>query len=178
MEPADHDLIARVGRGDRQAFQLLARRHAARSLGLARRIVRNDAVAEEIVQEALLRVWINAPRWRPEAEFRTWLTRIVVNLCLNEQRRPPTLPLAAVPDPVDFAPDAGADLERRERAARLAAAIDALPPRQRAAIVLTFHEGLGNAETAIALDASVSGVEALLVRAKRALRAALADTAL
>jgi RNA polymerase sigma-70 factor, ECF subfamily len=178
MEAADHDLMARVGRGDRQAFHLLARRHAARMLGLARRIVRNDAIAEEIVQEALLRVWVHAPRWRPAAQFRTWLARITVNLCLNERRRPQALPLASAPEPADPAPDAGVDLERREREARIAAAIDALPARQRAAIVLTFHEGLGNAETAAVLDTSVSGVEALLVRAKRALRAALGGAAL
>lgn len=187
MEPADHELadreladrelMARVGRGDRPAFHLLARRHTPRALGLARRIVRNEAVAEEIVQEALLRVWTHAPRWRPAAQFRTWLYRIVVNLCLNERRKPPTLPLAAADEPADPTPDAGAELERREREARVAAAIDALPLRQRAAIVLTFREGLSNAETAAVLDTSVSSIETLLVRAKRSLRAALGDTA-
>ena len=67
-------------------------------------------------------------------------------------------------------------LEQRERDRRLAAAIDALPARQRAAIVLTYQEGLGNAEAAAVLDTSVSGVETLLVRAKRALRAALGES--
>ena len=76
-------------------------------------------------------------------------------------------------DVADPAPDADAQLETRERDRRLAAAIDALPERQRAAIVLTYQEGLGNAEVAAVLDTSVSGVETLLVRAKRALRAAL-----
>ena len=62
---------------------------------LARRILGNEAIAEDIVQDAFLRVWINAPRWRPQAAFRTWLYRIVVNLCLNAKRRAPDLPLAA-----------------------------------------------------------------------------------
>jgi RNA polymerase sigma-70 factor (ECF subfamily) len=170
--PADDVLMVRAAKGDGRAFQILAQRHAAGALRVARRILRNEALAEEIVQDAFLRVWINAPRWRPQAQFRTWLYRIVFNLCLNAQRRPRDLPLAAAGDPADPA-DAGAALERRQRDQQLAAAIDALPPRQRVAIVLTYQEGLGNAEVAAVLDASVSGVEALLVRAKRALRAAL-----
>ena len=171
--PADHDLMARTAQGDGRAFQILARRHAGRALALARRILRNEALAEEVVQDALLRVWINAPRWRPEAAFRTWLYRIVVNLCLNARRRASDLPLAAADHVADAAPAADVQLEARERDRRLAAAVDALPPRQRAAITLTYQEGLGNAEVAAVLDTSVSGVETLLVRARRAVRAAL-----
>jgi RNA polymerase sigma-70 factor (ECF subfamily) len=170
--PSDHDLMARAARGDERAFRTLVARHTSPALGLARRILRNDARAEEIVQDAMLRVWINAPRWRPEAAFRTWLYRVVVNLCLNEKRRPADLPLEHAGEPADPAPDAVAALEARERDRSLAAAIDALPARQRAAIVLTYQEGLGNAEAAAVLDISVSGLEALLVRARRTLRAA------
>lgn len=171
--PADHDLMAQTAHGDERAFRTLVRRHASSAFALARRVLRNDARAEEIVQDAFLRVWINAPRWRPEAAFRTWLYRIVVNLCLNEKRRPADLPLATAGDPADAAPDAGASLEARERDSRLSAAIDALPARQRAAIVLTYQEGLSNADVAAVLDTSVSSVETLLVRARRTLRAAL-----
>jgi len=173
--PSDHDLMARTAQGDGRAFQILARRHGGRALGLARRMLGNEALAEEIVQDALLRVWTNAPRWRPQAAFRTWLYRIVVNLCLNAKRRGLDLPLAAAGDVADPTPDAGAELEVRERDLRLASAVDALPARQRAAIVLTYREGLSNAEVAAVLDTSVSGVEMLLVRAKRTLRAALGE---
>jgi RNA polymerase sigma-70 factor (ECF subfamily) len=85
--PADHELMARAAKGDGQAFRILAGRHAERALRLARRILGNEAMAEDVVQDAFLRVWINASRWRPEAAFRTWLYRIVVNLCLNARRR-------------------------------------------------------------------------------------------
>jgi RNA polymerase sigma-70 factor (ECF subfamily) len=173
--PSDHDLMARTAQGDGRAFQTLAQRHAGRAFGLARRMLGNGAIAEEIVQDALLRVWTNAPRWRPEAAFRTWLYRVVVNLCLNARRRAPDLPLDAAAHVADPAPGADAQLETRERDRRLAAAIDALPDRQRTAIVLIYQEGLSNAETAALLDTSVSGVETLLVRAKRALRIALAE---
>ena len=168
--PADHDLMARTAQGDGRAFRTLAQRHASRALALARRILGSEVLAEEIVQDAFLRVWTNAPRWRPEAAFRTWLYRIVVNLCLNAKRRAGDLPLDAAGHVADPAFGADAQLEAHERDRRVAAAVDALPARQRAAIVLTYQEGLSNAEVAAVLDTSVSGVETLLVRAKRALR--------
>jgi RNA polymerase sigma-70 factor, ECF subfamily len=171
--PPDHDLMARAAQGDERAFRSLAQRHAAGAHRVARRIVGNEALAEDIVQDAFLRVWVNAPRWRPDAAFRTWLYRIVINLCLNTKRRPADLPLTMAGDPVDPAPDAGAVLELRGRDETLAAAVDRLPARQRAAIVLTYQEGLGNAEAAAVLGTSVSGVETLLVRARRSLREAL-----
>jgi len=174
MDESDEDLMARIAGGDEAAFRLLARRYLPRALGLARRISGNDADAEELAQEALLRVWINAPRWRPAAAFRTWFYRVVVNLCLNRRRRPPSAALAEAGDPADPNPDAAAQMERRQTDALVAAAVAELPERQRAAIVLTYHDGLSNAETAAVLDTSVSGVETLLVRAKRSLRAALA----
>src|SRR5437588_12386410 len=127
--------MARVAGGDQRAFHVLVRRHAGPCHRLARRILGSDALAEEIVQDALLRVWTNAPRWRPQAAFRTWLYRVVVNLCLNAKRRPADLPLAAAGDPADPR-DAGHALELRQRDRALVAAVDALPTRQRAAIVL------------------------------------------
>ena len=96
--PSDHDLMARTAQGDGRAFRTLAQRHAGRRSALARRILGSEALAEEIVQDAFLRVWINAPRWRPEAAFRTWLYRVVINLCLNAKRRAADLPLDAAGD--------------------------------------------------------------------------------
>jgi RNA polymerase sigma-70 factor (ECF subfamily) len=173
MERSDHDLMARTAQGDAGAFRVLAERHAGGALRLARRILGNDALAEDIVQDAMLRVWTNAPRWRPEAAFRTWLYRIVVNLCLTAKRRRPDVPLAAGEHVADPAAAADAQLETRERDQLLAIAVEALPERQRAAIVLSYQEGLSNADVAAVLDTSVSSVETLLVRAKRTLRAAL-----
>ena len=171
-EASDEALMGRVAQGNEGAFRLLARRYAPRATSLARRVTGNDADAEEVVQEALLRLWTNAPRWRPVATFRTWFYRIVLNLCLSRRRRAPFLPLETAGDP---APGPGVEFERQQGERRLAAAIGDLPDRQRAAIALTYHEGLSNAETAAVLDTSVSSVEALLVRAKRTLREKLAE---
>jgi RNA polymerase sigma-70 factor (ECF subfamily) len=172
-EPSDEELMARIAAADQRAFETLSGRHLDGAYRLAFRITRNAADADEVVQEAMLRVWINAPRWRPEAAFRTWLYRVLVNLCLDRQRHAPFSALEAAGDPPDSAPDAATRLEADETARVVAAALDGLPERQRIALVLTYYEGLTNAETAAVMASSVSGVEALLVRAKRALRRAL-----
>jgi RNA polymerase sigma-70 factor (ECF subfamily) len=173
---ADEVLMVRVGEGDQPAFQVLVRRHLQRTLDLARRMTASASDAEEIAQEAFLRVWTTAPRWRIEgAAFRTWLYRIVVNLCLDRGRRKPFAPLTDAGDPSDPAPDALAQLERQETQRRVAAAIAALPDRQRAALVLSYYEGLSNQEAAAVLRVSVSSLEALLVRARRTLRVRLAE---
>jgi RNA polymerase sigma-70 factor (ECF subfamily) len=87
MDDSDEALMAKVARGDERAFQLLSRRHLPAMLGVARRILGNAAEAEDVAQEAFMRVWTHAPRWQPLAQFRTWLTRVVVNLCLDRKRR-------------------------------------------------------------------------------------------
>ena len=172
-EQTDEALMARIAGGDRAAFNLLAQRHAGAVVRLAAHILRNRADAEDVAQDAMLRVWTNAPRWKPVAKFRTWLTRIVVNLCLDRKRRTPWMPLDSAGELVDPAGGAAAQLEADENERRLAAAIAELPPRQRAAIALSYGEGLSNAATAEILDSSVSAVETLLSRAKTNLRRAL-----
>jgi RNA polymerase sigma-70 factor (ECF subfamily) len=173
MDDSDEALMVRVARGDERAFQLLARRHLPATLGLARRILGNAAEAEDVAQEALMRVWTHAPRWQPLALFRTWLTRVVVNLCLDRKRRAPWLELEAAGDIVGTTPGAAETAEADARERMVAAAIDKLPARQRSAIMLTYSKGMSNAQVAEILDTSVSAVETLLVRGKRNLRRAL-----
>jgi RNA polymerase sigma-70 factor (ECF subfamily) len=173
MDDSDEALMARVARGDERAFRALASRHLPAMLGLARRILGNAADAEDVAQEAMLRVWTHAPRWQPLAAFRTWLTRVVVNLCLDRKRRAPWVALEAAGELVDPAPGASEKAEGDERERMVAAAIAGLPARQRAAIVLTYGEGMSNAQVAEILDTSVSAVETLLVRGKQNLRRAL-----
>ena len=173
MDDSDEALMARVARGDERAFRELASRHLPPMLGLARRILGNAADAEDVVQEAMLRVWTYAPRWRPLALFRTWLTRVVVNLCIDRKRRAPWVELEAAGEIIDPAPHAGAKAERDERDRMVAAGIGQLPARQRAAIMLTYGDGMSNSQVAEILDTSVSAVETLLVRGKQNLRRTL-----
>ena len=175
MDDSDEALMARVGRGDQRAYRELARRHVPAMVGLARRILGNAADAEDVTQEAMLRVWTHAPRWQPLAAFRTWLTRIVVNLCLDRKRRTAWAPLEAAGEVADPAPGASEQAQASERDRRLNAAIAELPARQRTAIALTYGDGMSNAQVAEVLGTTVSAVETLLVRGKQNLRHALAD---
>ena len=167
--------MARIGRGEQAAFSILARRYAAVCAALATRVLGNRAEAEDVAQEALLRVWTNAPRWQPVAKFRTWLTRIVINLCLDRKRRAPWVALEAAGELIDPARDPAAQYDNNEQDRLLTGAIGQLPIRQRAAIVLVYREGMSHAEAAGILDTTVSAVETLLARGKTALRRALKD---
>lgn len=173
-EANDDALLASSGDGDQHAFRALVARHLARVLSLARRMTGNIAEAEDVAQEAFLRAWQKAPDWRVgEARFSTWLYRVVVNLCLDRRRRKPMAPLEAAGDPLDPAPSAELRLVEDQRKRIVANALAALPDRQRAALVLSYYEGVSNIEAAEALGVSVSALESLLVRARKALRAEL-----
>ena len=175
MDESDEALMARVAKGDQRAFRELARRHVPIMVGIARRMLGNAAEAEDVAQEAMLRVWTHAPRWQPLALFRTWLSRVVVNLCLDRKRKAAWVELEAAGEVADPAPLAGEAAETAERERLLAAAIAELPERQRAAIVLSYTEGMSIAQVAEILDTTVSAVETLLVRGKQNLRRTLAE---
>ncbi len=177
VEDGDEALLLSAGRGDRRAFTALVERHIGRAGAIAGRMLGIRADAEEVVQEAFLRVWQKAPEWRTDggAKFTTWLHRILVNLCIDRRRRRPTVPIDAIEEPADEAADGFDRALAGERRQRVATALGTLPERQRAAIVLSYYEGLSNVAVAEALEVSVGAVESLLVRARRSLSTALAD---
>lgn len=174
QDQCDEDLLALVGAGDRQAYHILVERHGRRVLAMARRMTGNLAEAEDVAQDAFLRVWQRAADWRDRgAKFTTWLYRVVMNLCLDRRRRPPMAPLEVAGDPADDRPSAEAAFAARQRERAVADALAMLPDRQRAALVLSYYEGLSNAAAAVVLTISVTALESLLVRARRSLRAEL-----
>ncbi|MES1945600.1 ECF subfamily RNA polymerase sigma-24 subunit [Salinisphaera sp. PC39] len=172
----DDELVARVAQGDADAFEVLADRHADRVFALSRRILGNDADAEDAAQEVFVRLWTRADRYRPgRARFTTWLYRVTTNTCLNMRRGTVEAPMPDSP-PEQAAPDG--DPETAAEAAlqreRLTKAIDGLPANQRTAVSLSLQREFSNREAAAAMTISVKALEALLVRARRSLRAALA----
>jgi RNA polymerase sigma-70 factor (ECF subfamily) len=171
----DAELLQAIAGGDRSAFDRLSRRHLDRAYGVALRMTGSRADAQDVVQDVFLRLWQRPDAWRPgQAQFSTWLYRVVVNRCLDLKRRPRGTDLDSVEEPQD--PDANAEdsLLDAERNRALDSAVKQLPERQREAIVLTYTAGLRNAEAASAMEISVKAFEALLVRAKRELRDFLA----
>jgi RNA polymerase sigma-70 factor (ECF subfamily) len=171
----DAELLQAVAGGDRAAFDRLSRRHLDRAHGVALRMTGSRADAEDVVQDVFLRLWLKPEAWRPgQAQFSTWLYRVIVNRCLDLKRRPKGTELDAIEEPQDPDDNAEDSLMQAERGRALEAAVAQLPERQRAAIVFTYTAGLRNAEAASAMDISVKAFEALLVRAKRELRDHLA----
>lgn len=174
----DADLVVRIGRGDRAAAQILLARHLPKMLSLARRMLamRDPAEAEDAVQEAFLKVWRNAGRWRPgKAKFETWIYRVVLNQCYDRLRKKPMAALDAAAAVVDPGPAPGAALEAEQRAKAVENALARLPERQRAALLLCHFEEMGNIEAAEAMRISVEAIESLLSRGRRNLRNMLAD---
>jgi RNA polymerase sigma-70 factor, ECF subfamily len=176
---SDDELIAAAGAGDEAAFAALTRRHVARATMLATRFLGSASDAEDVVQDAFWRAWKTLPNWRPgEAAFSTWLHRVVVNLCIDRQRRARLrrwLPFSEAPEPVSH--DVAADdrvMQSGELRAVLAD-IHALPDRQRAALLLCVDGERSNMEIGSVLGVSEKAVESLLVRARRSLRSKLAE---
>jgi RNA polymerase sigma-70 factor (ECF subfamily) len=168
---ADDDaLVARFAAGDGAAARALADRHAPRVLALARRMLRDEAEAEDVAQEAMLRLWRGAGDWRPgEAKLSTWLHRVAANLCIDRIRRRRRMSPDAPPDLADETPSVLARLAAEERGAALRAALENLPDRQRQALVLRHFVDLSNPEIAAQMDLSVEAVESLTARARRGL---------
>ncbi len=176
VEDPDCELVQRAGRGDPAAAQALVARKLPRVLALAYRTLGDPAEAEDVAQEAMLKVWRHAPGWRPgKARFDTWLHRVALNLCYDRLRRRREQPMADLPERVDpgFGPDRG--LRAADVGRRVAAALQALPERQRDALVLCHYQELGNIEAAEVMGVSVEALESLLSRGRRSLRGALAD---
>jgi RNA polymerase sigma factor (sigma-70 family) len=178
-KPADAEgaLLRRYAAGDPGAARLLAARLTPRLFGHAFRVLGDGAEAEDVTQEALLRLWRIAPAWREgEARVTTWTYRVVANLCIDRLRRRGRVgpPLEEIAEPPDPAPGPAARLQEAARADALQAALTALPDRQRQAVVLRHIDGLSNPEIAEVLGIGIEAVESLTARGRRGLSAALA----
>lgn len=168
----DAVLLQRFASGDAAAARLLTDRLAPRCLAVAFRMLGERAEAEDITQEAMLKLWKIAPDWTETgAQVSTWLHQVTVNLCRDRLRKSARNgpALDDVAEPADPAPGADVQMQSKQRDAALQTALHQLPERQRIAVVLRHIEGLGNPEIAEILEISVEAVESLTARGKRAL---------
>ena len=174
----DEGLIARVARDEPGAAEAFVAAKLSRILALARRMLGDAAEAEDVAQEVCLRVWKHAPAWKPgAARFDTWMHRVTLNLCYDRLRRRRERPTADPPERPDTGPAPDRGLLAADVGRRVQAAMQALPPRQREAIVLCHYQEMGNIEAAGVMGITVEALESLLSRGRRALKAALADLA-
>ena len=167
----DEELMESAAQGDRVAFDGLSVRYAARLRRAAQRVLADNAAAEDVAQDALLRAWTRATSYdRRQASVSTWLHRIAVNAAIDRVRA--LRPTTDVPDELpDAAPHAEQVLARQERSRLLADALATLPARQRTAIALTYGQGWSGQEAARALSTTPRALEGLLHRGRKLLRA-------
>lgn len=171
----DAALLSRYGAGDAAAARALVARLGPGVLALARRLTGDTAEAEDITQEAMLRLWQIAPRWQAgQAAPASWLHRVTVNLAIDRLRRRRGVALDAIAEPAAPDPPPSEALIDADRARALEAALAQLPERQRIAVVLRHIEGYANPEIAALLDIGVEAVESLTARGKRRLADLLA----
>lgn len=171
-ETNDYELLELIRDGSHEAFSVLVRRHTQRFYRLAFRFVQNKEAAEDIVQDAFVKLWEDPAKWRPgrNTKFTTWFYRIVVNLCFDWQRKKrPTELVDDAPLP-DERPSAEEKLIRAEEQAMLENEIAALPERQRTALNLCFEEGLSNREAAGIMGVNLKALQSLIMRAKTTLK--------
>ncbi len=175
---SDETLLVLYANGDPDAARLLTGRLAPRILGYATRLLSDRAEAEDITQEAMVRLWRMAPDWRTgEAQVSTWLYRVATNLVTDQRRaraRRPATTLEDAPEVADGGKSAVAGLIEADRMMALETALAELPDRQRQAVVLRHIEGLTNPEIAVVMEIGVEAVESLTARGKRALTGILA----
>jgi len=177
---SDLDLMLRVRDGDAASFEVLLRRYRLPLVGYFRRMVRDQAMAEDLAQEVFLRVYKSRERYQPDARFTTWLYRIATNLALNaiRDRRDEVSGLAdddseggAVLELfIDPCPSVEQRLVQRDRERLIRESVESLPENQRAAVILHKYQEVDYRQIAGILSVSESAVKSLLFRAYETLR--------
>jgi RNA polymerase sigma-70 factor (ECF subfamily) len=167
----DADLLAAFAAGERGAAMVLTQRLTPRVIGQAYRMLGNRAEAEDVAQDAMMRLWKIAPDWDPDrAQITTWLYRVVANLCTDRLRKSGRgVSLDTIEEPSDLRKSAAQDMQDTARLAALHSAMADLPDRQAQAVALRHLEELGNPHIATIMDTNVRTVESLIARGKRAL---------
>jgi RNA polymerase sigma-70 factor (ECF subfamily) len=172
-EKDDEELLGLIQDGSQEAFSVLAQRHTERFYRLAYRYLQSKETAEDIVQDAFVKLWEDPGRWQAERnnKFTTWFYRVVVNLCLDWQKRKKPLELGnqelSIADQRET-PDV--EMLRNEKHKVLEKEIAALPDRQRTALNLCFDEGLSNREAAEVMGLKLKALQSLVMRAKSTLK--------
>jgi RNA polymerase sigma-70 factor (ECF subfamily) len=168
----DASLIQEIQQGSHEAFATIVNRHTNRFYRIAYRLVFNKGDAEDVVQEAFLRIWERPQLWNPsrQAKFTTWFYKVVINLCLDLNKRKKPLHLPEDMEILDRNPGQDALLDIHQEQALLDGFIKQLPARQQLALNLTFYEGLSNQEAADIIGIKVKALQSLIMRAKGTLK--------
>ena len=186
MADADVECMLALKKGDRKAFEVLMRKYYPRILNFAYRFLGNRQLAEDIAQDVFMKIYKSAHRYRPRAQFQTWLYTIARNTCLNELRRNRGQ-MVSIDEPVaseaqelkkeisDPRANPAGEFLQKEKKTLIRAAINDLPDNQRTAVILRRYENFSYAEIAATLNVTDKAVKSLLSRARLNLKNNLAD---
>ena len=185
---SDLDAMLRVKTGDESAFAYLVQKYRRPMVGFMYRLCHNPSTAEELAQEVFLRVYRSRTSYEPTAKFTTWLYRIATNLAVNHARdtrheRPentvlldePDRETGTAPDLADDSLSAEEQILKRERLAAIRGRVNALPERQRVAVIMHKYQQMDYREIAGVLKLSESATKSLLFRAYETLREQLKE---
>ena len=174
MIDPDADIIPRLAAGDEKALEILMERHLGTIKSLAAYMLEDNFMAEDVAQTVFIKTWNTAADWTPgRAKLLTWMRRVATHQCLDMLKKHKPIYTDQVPDREDTAPQAQEALAAKEQSAFIADGLKALPDRQRAALTLSYFQGVNQKQGAEILDISETAYESLLVRARKTLRIAL-----
>jgi RNA polymerase sigma-70 factor (ECF subfamily) len=171
----DAGLLEAAAAGSHAGFAEIVSRHFQPVYRLVWRMTNGAADAEDVAQEAFLKLWRNPAQVREAAALKGWLMRVAANAVIDRSRKPRAAVLDEVPEVADPQARPDAPLDRAEAARRVDRCIAGLPERQRLALSLVYFEGLSNIEAAAVLEVSVDALESLLARARRGLKDSLSS---
>ena len=173
--PTDEELMQAAAQGDLDAFEQIVLRHQQTAWAVANRFLGDPSEAEDVTQDAFVKILAAAPRYRPSAAFRTYLIRVVSRLCMDRVRKMHPIYTDAPPEQPASDPSASQTALRVERDIAIRRSLDSLPSGQRMAVVLRYYEDLDYRAIAEAMDTTEKAVEHLLARARVALRVPLSQ---
>ena len=184
----DADIMLRVKAGDDSAFDYLVQKYRRPIISFMYRMAHNTAAAEDLAQEVFLRVYRSRASYEPSAKFTTWLYRIATNLGVNHARdtrheRPENVTnldeadneTGQTPDLADKTPSVEEEILRRERLTAIKQKVEALPERQKLAVLMHKYQGMDYRQIAEVLKLSESATKSLLFRAYETLREQLKE---
>ena len=168
----DKSLMCQIQEGSHEAFATLVDRHSNRFYRIAYRLVSSKDNAEDIVQDAFLKLWNRPNLWDPGkgAKFTTWFYRVVINMCLDHRKKKKLINLSGDIELVDENPGPDVLFDEHQEQALLEQFIYELPERQQLAINLCYYEGLSNNEAAQIIGVTVKALQSLVMRAKTTLK--------
>ena len=172
-EATDEQLMQAVAGGDLEAFNDLVLRHQDLAWRMAYRFLGDAMEAEDVAQETFLKILEAAPRYRPTATFHTYFYRVLTHLCIDRARKKQLTSIDDIPEAIDPSLSQDESLIEKERQDQIHLALDALPPNQKAAMILRHYEGLSYAEISQILGVTPKAVEGLISRAGASLQARL-----